>query len=139
MDIVLDSLKCVDCRKTLDQPISLPCGHLICKSHTEEIAQEEIICSKCGTRHQNKEFAVIEAVLNMIKVQLDSFDFGPEHSETTKSCDELKNEIDKNDSILNDMDYFIHKSVDSLKNRVLLQSEHLKAGKHRSNHAGDNR
>lgn len=125
METVLKALKCVECLKTLSEPVCLPCGHFICNSHTET-DEEKVKCAKCGVSHKNKQFAVAEALVDMIKVQLGSLDFGPQHSETSRACDELKQEIDKNDSIFSDMDYFIHESIDELKNRIVLRSEQLK-------------
>lgn len=125
MDKILNALKCVNCRDTLSSPICLPCGHLICQSHTMK-NDEHIICGKCGTRHQNKEFEVVEAVLDLISAQLTKINFGHQHKETTKSCDNLKKQLDKNDVMFNDLGYFIHESIDDLKNRVTLKSEQLK-------------
>lgn len=125
MDLVLNALKCVDCREFLSMPVNLPCGHMICQSHTQ-VTDEQIICSQCGIRHQNKEFKVNEAVAVLIQAQLCKFDFGQQHKDTSKSCNDLKRQLDKNDAMVNDLDYLIHESINELKNRVTLKSEQLK-------------
>lgn len=125
MEKVLKALKCVECDQILCVPVVLPCTHLVCKSHTE-IDDEEVTCRKCGESHPNEEFKVMEAVNELIRAGLGDLNFGCEHTEATRSCDELKQEIDKNESIFRDMDYFIHESVDTLKNRVHVRSEQLK-------------
>lgn len=60
----------------------------------------------------------------MIKIA--SFDFGQQHKQTSNSCEKLKKQIDNNDVILNDLDYFIHEEISEMKNRVMLKSEQLK-------------
>ena len=125
MDQVLNALKCVNCRDILSTPVILPCGHTICKYHTE-VDDEQIICGECGSRHLNKGFIVVQAVSKMIEVQLNNFDFGEQHKDASKSCDDLKTHLDKNDTMLNDLEYFIHESIEELKNRVMLRREQLK-------------
>ena len=62
----------------------------------------------------------------MIKAQLTEFDFGPQHKEASMSFDKLKKQLDNNDAIFNDLEYFIHGSIGELKNQVMLRSEQLK-------------
>lgn len=125
MDKVINALKCFHCRDILSKPVTLPCGHTICQSHTQE-TNEEIICAKCGSRHPNKEFKVNEAFADLINAQLCMLDFGHQHSETFKSCNDLKSLIDKNNAMVNDLEYFIYDSTSELKNQVMLKSEQLK-------------
>ena len=125
MDKVLDSLRCANCRQVLSAPVALPCGHTICKVHTQE-ADEQIACLKCGASHANKGFIVNEALANMIEAQLDSLDFGQRHKESFESFEKLKNQLHDNQLIVDDPDYFIHETISEMKNRVLLKSERLK-------------
>ena len=125
MDQIINALKCANCREILSSPVILPCCHTICQSHTQ-VADEEIICAKCGSRHPNKDFLVNEIAADMIKAQLTEFDFGHQHKEASISFDKLKKQLDKNDAILNDLEYFIDESIGELKNQVMLKSEQLK-------------
>lgn len=125
MDRVLKALKCVNCEEILRTPIILPCGHMICESHTLE-TNDLIICSKCGSRHPIKEFVIVEAVSDMIDAQLGHIDFGEQHTEALNSCKSLKKQIDQIDLMLNDLDYYIHETISEMKNRVILKSEQLK-------------
>ena len=49
----IDSVKrlfdCDLCSETLVEPITLPCGNSICKSHLEET--QEFSCELCGSEH----------------------------------------------------------------------------------------
>ena len=125
MNTVLNALKCVNCRKTLSQPIILPCGHSICKSHADA-DQQHVMCSQCGVEHSNKGFTDIKALSDLILVQLNNLDFGPCHNESVKSCEELKKQLQKNDLLLDDSEFFIHDKINELKNKVLLKSEQVK-------------
>lgn len=126
MDILLNALKCSNCGNILSKPVILPCGHTICQSHTQ-VRSEQIICSKCGSSHECKgDFPINKMAEDMVKAQLDSLDFGPEYNESVKSCEKLKQQLDKNEAILSDVDYFIYESIDELKKKVEHKSEKLK-------------
>lgn len=127
METVLNALKCKICREILSQPVLLPCGHSVCKSHTQ-IDQARIKCLKCNMDHPNgAAFVVSEDLSDMIQVQLDSFDFGLEHKEARKACNDLREQIEKNDAFLfMDFQNFSHEKIGELKNKVLLQREQLK-------------
>lgn len=125
MDKVLNALKCSNCRSILTSPVTLPCGHTICQSHTR-VSDENIICSECESSHANKNFAVNQALANMIEAQLSSFDFGPKYKECVQSVENVREQLRKNELAVNDSDYFIHESIDKLRNKVVLKSEQLK-------------
>ena len=74
----------------------------------------------------NTGFVENKALLDLIAVNFSSFDFGQHHKESVKSCEELRKQLDENDLILPDSEYFIHDSIDELKNKVDLKSEQLK-------------
>lgn len=125
MDKIRNALKCVNCRETLISPVVLPCGHMICQSHTQS-ANDQLICSECGTYFPNKGFVVIKAFSDIIESELTDLDFGNYHKKAADKCEELKNRLEKNTLIFNDSDYFIHETISELKNRVMLKSEKLK-------------
>ena len=41
MDLLGDSINCTTCKKILQMPVSLPCGHSICNDHAKKAAAEE--------------------------------------------------------------------------------------------------
>ena len=90
MNVIKNALQCVNCQKTLSQPITLSCGHSICKWHIE-IDKKQIICSECGSSSDvNNGFVVSKALERMI-AQLDQIDFSTKHNKTIKaSWDDLK-------------------------------------------------
>lgn len=125
MEKISSALKCVNCKQILSGPVFLPCGHMICQKHTQ-IGDDKIVCLECGLEHPNREFVIAKAVSDIIEAKLATLEFGPKHREATKSCDELKKQLEKNETILNDYDSHIFEKIGLLKNRVLLRSEELK-------------
>ena len=125
MDKVLKALKCFNCREILSNPVLLSCGHMICQKDTQ-FDDDKVLCSECGIDHENKCFVVVKGFADLIEANLASFDFGTQHKQTRESCDKLKNLVDKNDTLLNDLNYHIHEEIGLLKNRIMLRSEQLK-------------
>lgn len=125
MDKVLNALKCVNCREILSVPVILPCGHMICQQHIH-VDDSQVMCCNCGIHHPNKEFITVKSVADMLEANLPSLDFGNQHKQVTKLCEELRNQLDKNDAMLNNFDTHIYEEISSLKNRVMLKSEKLK-------------
>lgn len=125
MNKVLNALKCVNCREVLSNPVILSCGHTVCQKHTQ-IDDDKVVCSECGIQHENKGFIVNKSMAEMIDAQLAAFDFGHQHKKTNESCDQLKNLIEKNDCLLNDLNYHINEEIGMLKYRIVLRSEEIK-------------
>lgn len=126
MDKIQAAIKCPNCSKTLSTPVILPCAHSICQEHTN-VEEEEILCGKCGQTHStDREFVVNQLLIDIITAQIDSIDFGVVHNEAKKSCDQLDEEVTKAEAILKDMNFFIHQSVEELKNEVHLRREEFK-------------
>lgn len=126
MDKVLNALKCSNCRNILEAPVVLSCGHTICLKHTQ-VTDKYIICSECGSSHENNgEFVVSKALADMIEAKLSSLYFGPQYKESVKSVKYVREQLKKNGRILDDSNYFIHESIGELRNKVLLKSEQLK-------------
>lgn len=126
MDVLKNALKCCECRQTLSQPVTLPCGHTICKRHMEE-GGEQVICSECGTNYANYEFVVNKALDDLVRANLiDNIDLGPVHKQCSEACGHMRDQLDKNLFMLEDVDFFIHETIDELKNKMSIKSERIK-------------
>lgn len=126
MDAIKTSIKCNNCQSTLSLPVLLPCGHVICKKHTE-IAYEIKFCAKCGRTYSNpKQFVVIEPLSALISAQIESIDFGVMHRDASKSCDRLEKELNRMEKFFKEPKSFINETVESLKNQVELKREEFK-------------
>lgn len=125
MDKIANAIKCVNCKEVFSKPLILPCGHSICKKHTET-EDEKIRCERCESNHLNKGFSVNEALEEIVASQIASMDFGNVHKEARQSCDQLCATLAQIDLILKDPDYYTHEMIDGLINRVHVKSEMLK-------------
>lgn len=124
MSEILNWLKCDNCENTLSLPVSLPCGHTICKEHTET-TDEQILCVQCNVYHANKGFSVNKK-FSQIASQLTSISFGPEHKNAKKSCETLRDLVTQIDLLIRDPKFYTHEEISVLKNRVHLKSEQIK-------------
>lgn len=125
MDQVIDSLKCVNCKQILSNPVLLPCEHLICKSHTET-AEKQIVCLDCGEAHSNNGFLKVKAVEKMIKARLYAFDFGANHKLALYAWNNLNEALNENEAMLMNLENFIDEKIGEFKNKLLLKREELK-------------
>jgi hypothetical protein len=129
MDAILDAIKCVNCRNILDSPVSLPCGHTICKKHTVDVQNALLLCHKCGTEHQipaSGSFPQIEALTRIIEAQIASLDLGKEHNDAKQTCLQLDELLTSIEHILSDPFNFVYDAIDYLKNVVQLKGDEAK-------------
>jgi hypothetical protein len=128
MNKISNAIKCVNCKHILDTPVSLPCGHSICKKHSTGV-KEPVLCYSCGVEHQlprNGEFPQNLGLTEIIEAQIGSFDFGKEYHEAKQSCEQFDELLTKIEHTLNDPFHFTHDAIEYLKNVVQLKGEQMK-------------
>lgn len=125
MNQIVKEVTCIKCNKLFDKPVVLPCGHSTCQSHTRE-DDDKVVCVQCGQIHTRSEFILNVPLMNLITAQIASIDFGSEHREAKKRCEQLEYELARQESMLNDVNYLIHENIDELRNRVHVRQEELK-------------
>lgn len=125
MNQILKEVTCIKCNKLFDKPVVLPCGHSTCQSHTRE-DDDKVVCIQCGRTHNRSEFILNVPLMNLITAQIASIDFGSEHREAKKQCEQLEDELARQESMLNDVNYLIHEKINELRNRVHVKQEELK-------------
>lgn len=129
MDKVLKTIKCAECKNTLETPLILPCQHSICKKHvTEKNSRDELKCPKCGIEHEipANGFIVNEPLCEIIEAKVGSIDFGCVHKEAVDSCDKLDRIIQDSDILLTNSSDYIYDEISKLKNQVHLKRDQLK-------------
>lgn len=126
MNTILNAIKCFNCHKILKSPILLPCGHSICKAHTEDVDEDQVECLKCGISHKNQKFVVVISLAEIIDSEIASFDFGPLHCDAKNSCENLCEVVHQIKQISKEPSYYAHLVIDELRNKVHLKSEELK-------------
>lgn len=120
---------CLICQKRLDQPVVMPCGCTICKSHEKnEKARNEpetISCPKCQIDHEipEKGFVVNSIVVELLKCELDKRALETRHKVAFKSLIDLKELVDELKRFQDDPELERHRIIDELKNKIDLQRE----------------
>jgi hypothetical protein len=132
MDVFLNAIKCVNCRKVLVSPVSLPCGCSICLAHTHDLTNTTtttILCYKCEIDHpisqskNNPTFRPQPALAEIIKLKIDQFDFGQEHTEAQNVCTRLDELLVSIDLILNDPFNFAFEAIECFTNEAHVNVE----------------
>ena len=93
MDLLGDSINCTTCKKILQMPVSLPCGHLICNDHAKKAAAEENMTNQIYWPECNEFFDIpingfprIRAIENLLKKNIDKIDLGAEYKSASDKC-----------------------------------------------------
>lgn len=129
MDKVLKTIKCVECKNTLETPLILPCQHSICQKHvTEKNSGDKLKCPKCGIEHEipANGFIINEPLCEIIEAKIGSIDFGCVHKEAVDSCDKLDRIIQESEVLLTNSYDYIYDEINKLKNQVNLKRDQLK-------------
>lgn len=83
----MNPLDCMICQKTLSQPVIMPCGHTICKSHVTECSTS-VYCRVCDVNHAKPDsgssFLPKILVENLLKRKLQDIDLGEDHKNALK-------------------------------------------------------
>lgn len=118
-------IKCPSCQRTLAQPVVLPCGDTICKSH---VVKGTIKCPKCLADHSIPEagFPINSLVEELLKNEFAKLDLGPGHKVAVESLEELKKIVDKLKRIRDDPKLEINRVISDLKNKIDLRREEEK-------------
>ena len=130
MNFTKDLLNCSVCKKRVQEPVVLPCGHHICKKHQNEPSntKNELTCEVCYTSHVILEtgFTPSFAVEQLLKMQLDQIDMGEEHRRASKAIANLESISEELRKIKDNPEIAIYEKISALKNQVALDREELK-------------
>ena len=123
-------LNCSICKKLVNTPVVLPCGHNICNQHQIEAIgiKHELTCLCCHASHLIPEsgFPVNLVVEQLLKMQLDQIDMGEEHKNASKSIQELESVTETLKKLKENPENEIYETISALKNQVDLDREVLK-------------
>jgi hypothetical protein len=129
MDKIKKAIECAICKNVMNSPVLWPCGHSICKRHTDEIIDidELITCNKCGRDHPKQDFLPNENLAIIIEAQIANLlDLGPKHKTAKDTCDKLDSVIGQIEQLLNCPYYFTHAEINELQRQAQLKREELK-------------
>lgn len=121
-------LECPFCKKTLDKPVILPCGHSICKKHEQTNTEtSKISCPTCYIDHNipknSAGFVSNLLVESLLEHKLAKLDLGPEHRLANESLKDLGEIIDEFKRIRAHPDLEIDRVVTELKFKIDLKRE----------------
>lgn len=129
MERISNALKCVNCRLILKSPVLFPCGHSICKYHTDETKPGSMIkCLKCGRDHMIPVdgFPYIESLAEIIDTQLYAMNLGEAHKKAIKDCDNFDLFVQRVNLFLTNPSFEKFEELNGIKNVVLLKREEFK-------------
>jgi len=133
----------------LVDPVTLPCGHTVCKRHADEqlegpnkpkkIKFDELmeaspkesntfLCTLCDDEHYipKKGFAINKRFQNALDIKLNTLKLNPVYEECKKEIDDAKNNIQKIENLNKDPENCIYEFFEELKREVDLRREKLK-------------
>ena len=136
MDKISNAIKCFNCSSVLNSPVILPCGHSVCKHHTQPdphdifnlLNQNKITCGKCLKEHTIplEGFPQNESLMEMLAAQVHKIDLGKMHNKAKQECENLESLINKVNDMLEDPVNLTYEEIDSIRNTVFLKREELK-------------
>lgn len=122
--------KCIDCQKTLQEPVILPCGESICKKHTkpDDPNQTKFDCKSCEQTHEipSGGFIPNKRLEQMINYQIKNSLFDTNLVEAKFNCTKLNEMLDELDLLHRDPKYYISESIGELKFKIEIKREEFK-------------
>ena len=119
-------LKCKLCFNILHDPIILPCGKTICKSHSSEVNKSQ--CPLCPEIHvmPGKGFPMNEVVQELLEIELNKLNINFKHFDECKLLiRELKTSLNGIETLEKDPAYYITEQFQELNRQVDLRREKL--------------
>ena len=120
-------LTCKYCNQIYKDPIALACGDSICKHHIEQLvsidSSSKFMCPVCDEENAIQIFKVNKFMQNMIENELHELKM---NSSYEAALNDLKMEITKLETILQEPENYIYEEINELKRQVDLDREQLK-------------
>ena len=127
MEKARKAITCVECLKTLESPVFLPCSHSICQQHVTEGSKASIKCRECDVEHkipENAGFPRNHALEDIIAASPDL------HTSNISAaiilCRGLSYSIEDARYLLNDSSAIIRQDITELRDRVEKKRHDLK-------------
>ena len=124
-----ESIKCKSCGEILNQPVFLPCGHSICKSHQiEDNQNRKIECITCNKSFEipTDGFAPNCDLESLLEQEIEEFKLGDEYKSELSKCTQFEDMLEQLKRIKNDPELRIHTVMSELRSKVDVRREELK-------------
>lgn len=125
MEKIKKEITCPSCKNVLELPVTLPCGHSICKVHTFP-SNKCVVCSQCGKSHENKQLFINQPLMSLA-TQIAAIDFGDKHAAAKEACESVRAKLDRYEWYLRNTSSIVKSDCKSFKREVLNQSEYYKS------------
>ena len=127
MNLLGESIKCKSCAEILKQPVILPCGHSICKSH-EENQNRKVECIKCNESFEIpiNGFAPNRDLESLLEREINELDLGDEYNWYFHKFTQFDQLLEHCSRVINDPETRINSVLSDLRNKVDLRREELK-------------
>jgi chromosome segregation ATPase len=127
MEFIKNTLACSYCGKTLQSPVTLPCGITICKHHIIE-EEKQFDCIECDRIHPipSEGFQINKKLDQLLKSELNNLYFGEEYQTAVDALKNLEKSIDSYRLLKQDPSYELDKVFGNLKGDIEFKREQLK-------------
>lgn len=128
MDILKSVIKCGDCSRVLEKPVTLPCGSSICLKHLESLQNRTYLCKLCDEDHHIEESNMIvsKALERLINSNVENLNLGCDYNDAFDFCNGLDQSLKNLEAWTNEPMSFIKQTIDKLKNKTELIREERK-------------
>jgi hypothetical protein len=132
MNLLKDSITCSKCKLILKLPVTLPCGHCICKHHVNEVletnANNQIECFICTKLYDIpvNGFAPNRPLESLFEKKIELMDLGKEYNSARDKCEQFQELLNRFKRLKNDPEMGIHSVISEIKSKVDLRREELK-------------
>ena len=128
------SFDCDLCEKLLKDPVVMPCGSTICKTHLDKLMtnpsneKNTLICSICQEEHfiPKKGFIVYKRLQKLITLELNDLKVSPVFHECTKEIEDAKEKMVKVELLEQNAENYIYEYFENIKRQVDIRREDLK-------------
>lgn len=125
-------VECPICKRTLEEPVLLPCSHTVCKKHERDsttTTRNSLTCPTCRAAHDVPEqggFLFNAIAKEFVERRFERLYLGVEHKVAVDAFLELKRLLTTTKGIHDNPDVKIHETIGELKNRIDLRREKAK-------------
>ena len=128
MELAFYPIRCKTCKKILNKPVILPCGHSICQLHVDEANSEIIKCVSCMESHviPEKGFILNKDLETLIENRIDSLNLGEYYKYAYNQSLAFANFVERFETTKKQPEMRIHDFISDGKNQIDLKREELK-------------
>jgi hypothetical protein len=128
MQVIEQAIKCAECKKVLQSPVSLPCGYSICKRHSTVAKSTTYNCPHCQVTHQipDNGFPINKSLESILSTNIERIQLSSEYDDAFQAYTKLAKSIGDFHLLKKDPSCLIDSFICDLKNQIDLSREQFK-------------